>query len=278
MINSATLRHRQWFPLLLLFLFASCAPTTIARPPVTAGLVAAAAARWARLSELSNSHETLQTIADLDLQTTGPRYHFKAALLLKRPALMRIESIPLIGPPNFLLSLTKESLKVFLPGEKFFYLGQPVRENLAFFLPIGGLAPADIVAILRGLPPPLADQQFDIREISTESSSGLEIFSKGLKVQTLWFTKDGEHLSFMEIHPPGGGVINVNYGAYRKTGNNWLPEKVTLADPDKKARITVRYHDISWNENGEEASFDLPIPAGVSPLPLEQANGIPGNQ
>lgn len=275
MMNNVTLRHRQRFSLLLLFFFASCTPITIARPPVTAVPVALAD-RWARLSKSGNNHETLQAIADLDLQTTGARFHFKAALLLKRPALMRIESIPLIGPPDFLLSLTKESLKVFLPGKKDFYLGRPVRESLAFFLPIGGMAPADIVAILMGLPPPV-EQQFDIREISPGGGSGLEIFSKGLKVQTLWFTDDGERLSSMEIHPPGGGVIRVNYGAYRKAGNNWLPEKVTLAEPDKKTRLTVRYHDVSWNEDGEEASFDLPIPAGVSPLPLEQPIGAAGN-
>lgn len=272
MTDDVTLSHKRLFAVLLLSFFVSCTPITFAPPPEAAAPVAWGD-RWAKLTQASDIRETLQAIADIDLQTAGARYHFKAALLLKRPALMRIEGIPLIGPPVFLLSLTKESLKVFLPGKKEFYLGRPVRENLALFLPVG-LSPADLVAILLGLPPPAADQQFDVRETPPGSNQGLELFLKGLKVQTLWFTSDGEHLASMEILPPGGEEITVNYGAYRKVGNSWLPEKVTIVAPDEKARIVVRYHDMTWSEAGDEASFDLPIPADVPALLLEQAVGI----
>lgn len=265
MINNILTAYRQIFLLLLCFFFVACAPLAIAPLPETAKPIAWGD-RWTKLNKTAcEIHDTLQAIADVNLQTAGKRYHFKAALLLKRPTLMRLESIPLIGPPDFLLSLTKTNLKVFFPGKSEFYLGRPVRENLALFLPVG-LPPADIVSILLGLPPPPpVAGQFEIRETPPGNSPGLELFSEGLKVQTLWFTDDGASLSSREIIPPEGGRIIVNYEDYRQLGNSWLPEKVTITAPDKDARIAVRYHDMAWSEDGDEAIFDLPIPANVQP-------------
>lgn len=277
MIYDVTLSRKQLISLCFIFFCVSCRPITLTPRPEAAAPVARND-RWAKLSQASDIRDTLQAIADIDLQTTGTRYHFKAALLLKRPAMMRIEGIPLIGPPDFLLSLTPKNLKVFLPGKKEFYLGRPVRENLTFFLPVG-LSPEDMVNILMGLPPPAADRQLDVRETPPGSKPGLSLFSKGLKVQTLWFTSDGESLASMEIITPEGGEIIVNYGGYRQVGNSRLPEKVTIAAAGKKSRIVVRYHDMTWSQNGDEASFDLPIPAGVTPsILLEQAAGTAGDK
>lgn len=258
--------------LLPLFVLFSCAPGMVALPPAGERESVSYSARWEKLKHVNELPEILRSIADIDLNSPDGRYHLKAALLLKRPNLVRIESIPLFGPPNFFLTLNGEFLKIFLPGKEEFYIGRPSPENLAHFLPVV-LSPENLVAFLMGSPPPVTDKNLSYREPSTDNGNCLAIFSNDREILRLWLTDDGEHVKEMQVIKPDGDIsCQVIYGDYRRIGEHQLPGKVTLITPGRQARIVVRYREmeLSKAEETDEALFNLIVPAGIKPILIDK--------
>ena len=276
-MNSLDKTTRTVFSLLLLSLLISCTPPALLTPSEKGQApVVAFSPLWEKFKKASDVRGTLQAFAQIDMQAGDDRHHLKAALLLKRPALMRLENIPLFGPPDFFLTLNEKSLKIFFPGKKEFYLARPRQEDLAHFLPVS-MPPADLVAILLGLPPPLRESEISFRE-APGNAPRLELLAHGEKIQTLWLTSDGEHLTDMEIFAPGGETIyRINYGSYRQLGNSRLPEKVTIVAEEKKIRMVVDYREMELNMAGDEAIFDLPIPADTKLIVMDNKDTPTGN-
>lgn len=249
---------------------ASCAPSRLSPlpegtlPPSHLGL------RWAEIAAANKVQGSFSAIAQIDLQTDSVKRHLTIALQMQHPARLRIESLPLIGNPDFFLSLNDEHLKVFLPGRKEFYLGRPTHENLIHFLPFN-LPPADIVATLMGIPClPASDRIIGFRESTAGGSLRLELFLTNNEAQIMWFEGVTKRLVGMEILDSTGKIIHrVNYGAGHQFGNSRLPEEVTIVSREKSTRLHVQYTEMELLAPGDEVIFDLPIPPGLTPIILD---------
>ena len=258
--------------LLLCCFLISCAPSALL-PPSPGEVQAPLGARWERL--LSGNQVTgVSAMADIELMSAGRRERLRVALQLQLPSLMRIEAIPVFGPPNFFLSLNREKLKIFLPGDKKFYLGRPSRENLMHFLPIS-LSPTDMVSILLGIPPaPERGEKIFYRESREGNKWRLDRFSDGRRMQTLWADGAGERLTDMEIVDRETDLTHrVTYGSYLRLGEKDLPQQVTIVSQYGDNRITVHYEEMELSAPEDENTFDLPIPQGVAPTSLDRDEG-----
>jgi outer membrane lipoprotein-sorting protein len=265
---------RQIVALIICWFLASCAPAVnVPHTPVLAPdqTLAPRDSRWEKLSGENQVRLALSAMADIDLRTSGGRQHQRVALLLQLPSLMRMESIPLFGPPDFFLSLNREKLKIFLPGKKEFYQGRPTQENLSHFLPIR-LSPTDMVYTLLGLPPPLATgEAIAYRESRDGDKNRLDIFFNNRLIRTLWSDANIERLTDMEIRDAETEQqYLISYENYISLEERAMPQQVTIGSKNGNARIIVQYDDLELFPSGDEGSFDLPIPRGISPTGLDR--------
>jgi hypothetical protein len=256
--------------LLICWFLASCAPAVTV--PLTPDRTPAPLdSRWERLGGGNRVRSALRAMADIDLMASGGRRHLRVALLLELPSLMRMESIPVFGPPDFFLSLNREKLKIFLPGKKEFYQGSPSRENLSHFLPIN-LSPTEIVYVLLGLsPPPATGGKIGFRESLDGEKKRLDMFLDNQIIRTLWSDGNVERLTDMEIiDTDTDRKYQVNYSNYLRLEESALPQQVTIVSKDGDAQIIVHYDDMELCASGDEEAFDLPIPRGVTPTGLDR--------
>lgn len=264
---------RQIFMLLVCWFLFSCAPAvTLPLTPTEAPTPLSDS--WQKLSGGNQFKGALSAMADIDLVESGTRrQHLRVALLLRRPAMMRIEGVPVFGPPNFSLSLNKEKLKIFLPGKNEFYWGRPSQENLAHFLPFS-LSPANMVDILLGVPPlpsVATGEKISYRESWDNDKRRLDLFLNNRIIQTLWSDSKGERLTDMELTDAGTELKHqVTYGNYYRMGENELPQQVTIASKYSDARIIIHYDEMELRTSEDKETFDLAIPADVKPTSLDR--------
>lgn len=265
---------KQMLALLICCFLVSCAPTvTLPHAPdlVPDQLPAPLDPRWEKLSGRNQVRSGLRAMANVDLTVEVGRRHLRVAMLLQLPSLMRIESIPLFGPPDFFLSLNREKMKIFLPGKKEYYQGSPSRENLSRFLPLG-LSPTDMVYVLMGLPPaPLVtEKKIGYRESPEGDRKRLDLFLNNRIIRRLWSDKNVERLTEMEIIDADTKLTHlVRYTNYLRLGESDWPQQVTIVSQDGKARIIVSYDDMELCAPEDEEIFDLPTPKGVTPTGMD---------
>jgi outer membrane lipoprotein-sorting protein len=275
MLSAAKTGLRKILPCFL-FLLGGCVSATL---PSSQAIVRdlSSSAVLKKFMKEDRTGEAFKAIARMEIGVGKRRYPLKAALMLKFPSFMRIETIPIIGPPDFLLSLNQDQLKVLLPGKNEFYQGRPSRDIFALFLPLS-LPPEDIVPVLMGLPPPrLTDQNLRFQEITDDDEYHIDVLSpQGGKIMTLRMDRGNGHLTGMEAFAAYGVIIyQASYSEYYQDGKTELPGKITIISPDTDSMISVRYSDTELSRDVDESSFELAIPSGMKAITLDGAGGVP---
>ena len=252
----------------IFFLFFGCAPVAASLPKGT-NYDLSARDILEKIIKARHIKDTFKAIARIEINSDGKKYPIKVAMMLKRPSLMRIESIPVIGPPDLFLSTNNDTLKIFLPGKNEFYLGRPSRENFSLFFPVN-LSPADLLSIMMGIPP-LPDEKLRWKESAEGEKLRADFFSDDKKVLTLLMDGNNGRLKEIVILASDGEILHtVYYDDYCKVENIDLPQKITILSKGKNSTIVVRYSDMEFSEEENEAQFDLPIPVGVRPIIMDR--------
>lgn len=214
---------------------------------------------------------TLKALADMEIHVMGKRYPLRMALLMKGPDGLRMEAIPLIGPPDFMLSTQADRLQVFVPQKGEFYTGQ-ASKHLSRFVPIP-IPVRDMVALLMGAYPPLrpgdcfspATSAGDLQQIDVRTGNG-EIR------QSLWIKWPEQRL--MKLRSVGGSEeidYTVVFSDHATVDQVDIPGKIIIrsgGSSGMQKTITVRYTDVEVTSEAENSSLELPVPPGVKPLEL----------
>ena len=225
-----------------------------------------------RVSGADDPKKTLKAVARIAVNTPGKRYSIKVALLTKRPSFFKVTSIPVIGPPNFFLSVMGDSLKVFLPKKREFYIGSSTGKNIAIFFPIN-LKAEDIVSILFGIPPPVKGENITLRGDVEEGLYRIDVISQDKKAQSLWVDTSTGNLTRMEVFNDEGGILyRARLEDYRQVGEIRVPGRITITGNEAdSSSVRIRYSDIQLSQNdGDTATFDLDIPPGIKPMSIEE--------
>ena len=216
---------------------------------------------------------TMKALADLEIQSIGRRYPVRLAIMAKRPAALRMEALPPIGTPDFMLSIKGDDLRVFLPGKGEFYTGDASR-HLSLFVPIP-IDVRDIVSILMGACPPLREGDCFAPAAPDGDLQQIRILSKEGKVRmTLWLKGPERVLVRIET---GNGYGNRDYSAvfsdYTLVDQIPAPEKIVIKVGGMAgigSTITIRYSDLEFTNGEDESIFELPVPPGVHPTQLHE--------
>jgi hypothetical protein len=243
-------------------LFLGCAGRKVAPPGATYDSPGTA------LRELAASavEGTITATARIEIFSHGQRYPLKAAMMTRYPVDLRLESIPLLGPPDFFLSIEGDELRAFLPEKGAFYSGSATRRNISRFLYLP-LSAAEIVGILMGRLPAEWDGSNDLRGERDEEYYRVDRYEAGEKLGSVWIDPVGDLLVRLRAFT---GLDEAAYTAeftdHARVGNGFLPHRLTVSADG--VSLSLRYTDVDLlHDHG--ASFGLPIPEGITPIPLE---------
>ena len=151
--------------------------------------------------------QTLTVTARIEIKSHGERHLLKAALMMKRPAHLRLESIPLLGPPDFFLSIDAGEIRVFIPGKEGNLLRRSGHRGESFpILPPGPAGGRD------GFPPdgPLPENGGDGFFIVARGMGGwlyrVDQYRSGGKILSLWIDPSGDLLRRIRAFTEGGNI------------------------------------------------------------------------
>ncbi len=250
---------------LFLFLaFGGCAPKKVTAP--FKGYVLPPEDVLKNVSRTDNLRDTLKAIAHIAVDTPEGKYSMKVALIVKRPSFLRVEAMPIIGPSDLFLSISENSLKVFLPKEGKFYIGHATRKNLAMFFPIN-LKAEDIISILVGTPPYIKEQNITLRGQVEGELYRINVMTQGKKIQSLWVNPDGNLVKIEVLDNEGEISYTARLKDHHQICGTSIPGKVIIiTGKPSKLNARIRYSDTQLTQNVNPAIFDLDIPPGIEPI------------
>jgi hypothetical protein len=259
--------------ILLLILITALAPTLFgcagmsvvpSPPPGSAYTSPEDALRALAASALSD--QTLTVTARIEINSQGQRRPLKAALMMKRPAQFRLESVPILGPPDFFLSIDAGELRVFSPGTNggTFYTGRATARNVYQFFPLA-LPAADMVSLLMGHAPSI--EQVSSRKGEWEGRLyRIDQYIEGEKILSLWIDSVGDHLLRVQAFTKGGDIAyTAEFAGHTSVGTRVLPQHFMITG--ESVSLTLRYTEFRLVNDAEP--FALPIPEGIVPISLD---------
>lgn len=224
------------------------------------------AAALRALAASSPGSGTFTATTRIVIDRHGERYPLKVALMMQRPAFLRAESIPLMGPPDFYLSIAQGELRVFLPGKGAFYTGRATPGNLSRFLSVS-IPAADMVSLLMGVPPDDGEKRFSQ---GGEPEGGLyrvDQYLSGRKTRSLWIDPKKGWLVRIETFADEGEVAyTAEFADHIRIGAGFLPQQLTIRQ-DASVLLTIRHTELRMIA-ADPGSFPLQIPDGVTPILL----------
>lgn len=260
---------RQLYPAFViiisfLFAFSGCLPGKV---PISVANFSSPEDALEKVASKSHLKGTLKAIARMEIITTRGRYPARVAVMLRKPSFLRVETIPLIGPPDFFLSVKGNVLKVFLPRKGEFYIGEATAKNLYSFFPIS-LPVEEMLYILTGSCPVIDERGQTLKGIPEGKLYRIEVTSQDKKNRFLWIDPADNHLVRVDAFADQGNILySVRFEDFVRVENVIIPRKVTVATGKAdKPGITIEYSDLQLSAETDPEVFDLPLPPGVEPI------------
>lgn len=222
----------------------------------------------AALREADRFTGTFQTLARIEVTRDRGTYPVKAAVLMKWPDALRIEHLPLLGPPDFFMALNGNRLQISLPGEEAYLTGEATPENLAPYLAVD-LPREELLALLRGSCPP-GTGITTLRGVEEGETMRLDLSDAQGKRLSMWI--DPASLNLLQctrFAGHGGEAYTIRFEEPRPLGGRAWPMRIrfTAAVPSAAA-MTIRYTEPVLSREDSSTLFDLPVPPGITPRML----------
>jgi hypothetical protein len=215
----------------------------------------------------SDPRGTVTATARIEINNHGQRYPLKAAMMMRRPADLRLESIPFLGPPDFFLSIDSGELRVFLPEKGAFYTGPAAIWTISRFLPLA-LPAAEIVSLLMGRPPAEGGTSSSLDGEREDELYRVDQYQNGRKIRSLWIDPAGGVLIRVRTFAARDEIVyTADFAEYTRVGTGFMPKRLTISS--ETVSLALRYTDIRMLDD-DTASFALPIPQGITPIPLQE--------
>jgi outer membrane lipoprotein-sorting protein len=257
------MRRRSPVPLFLgLLLLSACAtlPVPPPAPPLPDDL----------LQEIRLRGEFFQGLKGLAWATVDSpkdRFRVQEVFLAQRPGLLRMETLGLLGTPQFYLVTDGQEVTLYDPGENRYFHGPYDAHALPFALPLR-LSSEEIVSFLLGTPPFLGSVQTSVSQDREKGLWLLKLASVDPDFQQkLWIDPQSLAIRRGEVHCPGISY-EFTFSDFRAVDRRRFPYRLSLDVPASGTRILVEFKEIELNPSWKAQDFSLPPPRGATIVPL----------
>jgi outer membrane lipoprotein-sorting protein len=213
-----------------------------------------------------NDNDTLSALAQIKFHTSKGLYSVKAALIIKRPSYLRVELLPVIGAPDFLLTISPEKMKILIPSKGEFYNGLPTVENIKKFLP-WPMAIEDMIMILTGMYPSFQETNVSSQMHREDKIVRLEMKASSGCSQTIWLGEHNKLSKIIRYDDTGEEIYHVHY-TYNNNDRE-CPVDIIINMADGITSLSIKYSDVKIEQQADLSIFDLSIPDNVKEFTLE---------
>ena len=210
--------------------------------------------------------DVVSAIVDINLTSPEGYYPTKAALIIKKPSYLRLEMLPVIGTPDFLLAASPEKMSIFIPSKENFYYGQPTGANLRKFIH-WQFNIEDIVMIFAGTYPSLKEKDISYQSYREKKILRTEMKAPSGCSEIFWVGENNRLFKIVRNDENGKEIYTVRY--FYDEAPPTLPEKITISMADGITLLSVKFSDIRIEKATDLSIFDLPIPANVNVILLK---------
>jgi hypothetical protein len=211
---------------------------------------------------------TVQALADIRLTTQEDLHPMKLAVLMKKPGSLRVEALPLFGPPVFFLSIHEQMLKVYLSETRAFHTGRASAENIARYLPLK-MDPQDLIAVLTGTGPLSSGPDTLLRGRAEGDYYRLDMDGPSKK-QSLWIRTTDGFLKRLDLHQDQNRSYQVRYEEPLREQDWTFPQKINIVSGGGNGfSLSIRYRDVRFLKQADPVRFDLAAPPGAAPVYLD---------
>lgn len=206
--------------------------------------------------------DIFKSLAKIDLTTPDDYYQVKAALILKRPAYLRLELLPLIGTPDFFLTAKPGKMTVYIPSQKEAYGGRPTHANLKRFLP-WPMNIDEMIMVLTGSFPSGREKisrEGDLSRRDIKDPSGYS--------RMIWVQEKNKHLyKMIRKDETGTELYEVQY--FYNDDQSVFPKKIVINSFPGTTTLAIEYVDIQIEKATDISVFDLVLPDDIEEILLE---------
>jgi hypothetical protein len=243
----------------------SCAPV-IERGP--AGRAEPAQRSWTaeelveNLARREQQFRSLRSLAAVSYQGPEGKRSFEEAVLVERPARLRLETL---SPLGAVLVVTVDGKEVagLYPRDGLFFRSESTKNNLRHTTRIP-LELSEITAVLMGLPPGVGEAGWEFQDGALQralAGGGKEIviFDSGLGVPTRW------------QRVGAGGTIEIggSFADFSTASSNPFPLRISLHASADNMSVDLRYRDPELNVEMPPGVFAQQKPAYAKEVPIE---------
>jgi hypothetical protein len=246
--------------LLLAAMLGGCVKQQIIPPDAVTERILAA------VSNTIQENQLFCAIAEIDIVSSQGNYPLKAVVIARKPAYLRLELLPVIGTPDFILTTNLQEMKILLPSKNELYQGKPTDVNLAHFLPWkSGIN--EIVMILLGSYPLLSGEPVSYQSSRAEKIMQIEMKSPMGSSQMLTVDEEKHLVKVVRYNELGREFYTVRYEDY-DTGRP-IAGKISVSMADGTTSITVKYSDLKVEKATDLSIFDILLPAGYKTIIMD---------
>ncbi len=252
--------------LVFLLLLGGCATGKTVAPLEPKGFPSPQAA-LAAIKPPDNMDTLYRMTAKVSILSPQGKLNFRLAIIMQSPDKLRIESIPILGPPDFFLAAQKGHFKVYLPGTQEFITGKATPDNLVRFLPLSWSADR-WMAILRGHGPDISPESINLRGKMEDLLYRVDVLARDSIRESIWINPERNRLEKAELLISEGLKETVIFTAFRQINGRDFPGHIRIESEEGKT-IGIMYETI---EAATEIPDDLflllpPTDASMTSLP-----------
>jgi hypothetical protein len=229
-----------------------------------------AEALYEKITSNTDPGKILAGILHVVASAPGTRYTFKIAAAAKRPDLLRLEDLSVMGLPDFMLTVNGSDVRMFFPHTGEFLVGTESAAPIRRIFP-PSVRPVDLVSLLYGQPPSISGAK-SLRGSIDENRFRLDIYARGNWSQTLWVDPQTGRLAKAEIADSNGKkAYRASFSAYTETGSETLPARIEIETTGMESvRISIRNTDMELVARDDEAEFfHLKPPESMTPKAVQ---------
>ena len=245
------------------FLFSACATLPVLPPEIPP-----AEEILRQVDARQEAVQGLKGLAQVKVSSPEKTFNVQQVLFARRPALLRVESLSLLGTPVLYMVTDGRKLNLYQPGENRYYQGTTFQaSSLSPALP-PELNPEEVVSFLLGGGPRRDYEKISIRADRKKGLWVLDLLSPSRgESQTLWVHPQAFHILRAEYNRPRFSH-RVDYADFRQTNGILFPHRLLLTSVDPQTKISVEFQEMELNPDWEGQDFLLPVPRGATVLSL----------
>ena len=244
----------------LLFL-GGCATVPTGPPPYMGNGFSSPQTAIEAVSRICDQTKAYQFTARVTVTAPGAKAFFRVAFITQSPDRLRLESLPIIGPPDFFLTARDGRFAAYLPGSREFLIGAADAETMSGILPVSLPWSAEKwVSVLQGRPGIMGKQT--LLEGEQDGSLYRVDSRQGKSVkESYWIDPESHRLSRMEQSIMGHLNYRVHFTAFRNINGCNFPANI-LIESGSGETIAMTYGPVKIKKENRDDIFDLSAPAG----------------